>query len=99
MMMRVSLLVCLWIGNVSGSLAQTFPPTDDIPEEVLQTQVLETATSSQDGQSLAPSQYTREQQQQQIASEDVPPRLIPEVKQVVDLLRIRKLLKGILPFL
>jgi hypothetical protein len=80
-------------------MAQPLPPARDIPEEVLQTQVLETTVSTQDGRYLAPDQYIHEQQQHRIMRADVPTRLAPEVKQVVDLLRIRKLIKGILPFL
>jgi hypothetical protein len=99
MMASVSLLLCFWLVDASGLLAQPLPPVSDIPEEVLQTQVLETAISAQDGTSLVSEQYIREQQRQRILPADVSPRLAPEVKQVVDLLRIRKLVKGILPFL
>jgi hypothetical protein len=80
-------------------MAQLLPPSSDIPEEVLQTQIIDQANSPLNGDTLHPSDYAREQQRHRIAPENVPPKIDPKVQQLVDLLRIRKLLKGLIPFL
>lgn len=83
------------------SLGTTAHPTlalpADIPEEMLQILVTERAYSQLDGSVQTSQGQASEQQQLRVAPEDVPARLAPNVKQAVDLLRIRKLLKSLIP--
>jgi hypothetical protein len=98
--MGLLILGTWWMGGSGGtmSLAQVRSPETEIPEEMLQIQILEPSASQQNGVLLSADEYVHEQQQYRIAPADVPPRLAPEVKQVIDLLRIRKVIRGFLPF-
>jgi hypothetical protein len=92
----VSILGIFGDGNVV--LAQDSATAEEIPEEVLQTQVLVEANSPLTGQAQRPEVYTQERQQLQVAVTEVPPRLDPSIYRAVELLRLRKLLKSLFPF-
>jgi hypothetical protein len=79
--------------------AQTLPPSADIPEEVLQIEIITEARSPVDGRPLTAAEYAELQAQLQIAAEDVPGRIAPKLQKTISLLRLRKLLKTFLPFL
>ncbi len=90
----------LWVilGANPLSTAQPIPPNEDVPEEVLQIQVIEQSNSSVDGGSRMATDYALEQKQLRVKLKDVPARLAPQIKQTIDLLRIRKVIKSLLPF-
>jgi hypothetical protein len=69
----------------------------DLPEEMLQVSITERAHSRLDGRPQTSREEASEQRQLRVAPEDVPGRLSPEVQQTVVLLRIRKLLKSLIP--
>jgi hypothetical protein len=70
----------------------------DIPEEMLQVSITEQQARSQiDGRIQTSREQASEQAYLRVAPEDVPARLAPQVQQVVVLLRIRKLLKSLIP--
>jgi hypothetical protein len=77
-----------------SALAQ---PSTDIPEETLQVSITERAHSQIDGRIQASREQAFEQAHLRVAPEDVPARLAPQVQRVVVLLRIRKLLKSLIP--
>ncbi len=88
-----------WVGVArTVDAAQAATVSEDIPEEVLQVQVNEGAYSRVDGAARSASDYTLEQKQLQIMPENVPARIAPEVKQLIDLLRIRKAILDLIPF-
>jgi hypothetical protein len=109
-----SLLLCLWSlghlfcigasllgGQVSayaGQLTEKSVVPEEVPEEVLQIQVGVEANSGLTGQGQAVDVYAQEQQLLQIKAEAVPPRLAPSIYRTLELLRLRKILKGLLPF-
>lgn len=95
----LNIAVVMGLGNSSASAQALLPPSDDIPEEMLQVQAPLQFYSPQSGLPQSPSAYTQEQQQLRIAPKDVPAQLAPEIQQAVELLRIRKVLKVFLPFL
>lgn len=74
------------------------PPNEDVPEEVLQIQVIEQSNAQIDGGPRNAHAYALEQQRLRVKPEDVPARLAPQIKQTIDLLRIRKVIKSLLPF-
>lgn len=80
-------------------LAQSLSPSEDIPEEVLQTEIITEARSPIDGRQLTAAEYAELQAQLRIAAEDVPGRVTPRLQTLLSLLRIRKLLRPLLPFL
>jgi hypothetical protein len=91
----------LWLilgANPPSIGAQPIPPNEDVPEEILQIQVIEQSNSPVDGGSRIATDYALEQKQLRVKPEDVPARIAPQIKQTIDLLRIRKVIKSLLPF-
>ena len=86
-------------GGVGQRMVQALPPPEDIPEEVLQTDIITTGRSPLDNQPLSAADYAELQEQLRQTPEEVPPRLAPAIKRNLGLLRLLKVLKGILPFL
>lgn len=80
------------------SSLQALPPANDPPEEVLRTEIITEARSPLDGKSLTAAQYA--QLQTELQRESVNPRdaVSPEVRRLIGLLRLRKLIKTIIPF-
>lgn len=76
----------------------TLPPPEDLPEEVLRTEIITEARSPVDGQPLTPAEYAELQEQLQVNPQlEV---LVPtKIKEDLFLLNIRKLLRTIVPFL
>lgn len=72
------------------------PPTEDIPEEILRMEIITTARSPVDGKLLTAAEYAELQEQIKIRPT---PRLDPKIRDQVFLLRIRKALLQLFPFL
>ena len=79
--------------------AAPLPPAEDIPEEIIQIEVSEDAASRLNGQIVTPVIDAQQRDTLQVREEDLPARLAPEVYQVVFLLRLRSVVRGLLPFL
>ncbi|MBE9214358.1 hypothetical protein IQ247_17060 [Plectonema cf. radiosum LEGE 06105] len=73
------------------------PPKVDIPEEILRTEIIIEARSPIDGKPLSPAEYA--QLQAELKTRPYPPQLSPKVRDTVFLLRLRKILKTIFPFI
>jgi hypothetical protein len=80
--------------TVAPSLSQA-----DIPEEVLQTEIILEARSPIDGTPLSPADYAQLQDELQLSRGEVPGRVAPEIHSALVLLRLRKVLSTIFPFL
>ncbi|HLP89357.1 MAG TPA: hypothetical protein VK184_12295 [Nostocaceae cyanobacterium] len=72
------------------------PPPEDIPEEILRTEIITEARSPINGQKLTAAEYAQLQAQLQTSP---PPKLDPRIRDQIFLLRIRKLLLQFFPFL
>ena len=72
--------------------------TTDIPEEVLENELILDGRSPIDGQPLSPAEYAQLEDQLQQVSGEVPGRLSPKVQQAVVLLRLRKVITTLFPF-
>lgn len=88
----------LSLGYERNGLAQATAIAEDVPEEMLQTQVQLEANSAVTGRPQVAKDYALEQQELQVAATQVPPRLDPSIYRTVELLRLRKLFKSLLPF-
>jgi hypothetical protein len=95
----VRALLCFIAIGSQPVWGQSLPPAADIPEEILQTVIDEKASSAFDGQAMPPGAYAQQRDSLHIKEEDLPARLAPEVYQVIVLLRVRSVVRGILPFL
>ncbi|MDZ8050747.1 MAG: hypothetical protein RMX68_020855 [Aulosira sp. ZfuVER01] len=92
--MSISILVGL--SSHIGTAVMALPPPEDLPEEILRTEIIIEARSPIDGKPLTAAQYAELQEQLQV----IPPRkLDPKIRDQIFLLRIRKGLLQIFPFL
>lgn len=78
--------------------AHALPPAEDIPEEILRTEIITEARSPVDGKPLTPAQYA-ELQAQLEAGPPIEPKLSPQVKRTITLLRLRQFIRTFFPFL
>ncbi len=84
-----------WIGHW-GTKAMALPPLQDIPEEVLRTEIILDGRSPVDGKPLNAAEYAELQEQLQVSP---PPKLNADLRQTIYLIRLRKALLQIFPFL
>jgi hypothetical protein len=75
--------------------ALSLPPASDVPEEVLRTEIFTSARSPVNGKPLTAAEYAELQAQLETAPT---PRLNADVRQLIFLLRVRKLIRTIVPF-
>ncbi len=88
------LLLVLPLSPVSAQTAA--PQTGDVPEEVARLQPIEHARSPEDNRLLTPAEYALLQEELQKAQETR--AVSPRLRQLILLLRVRKVLKTIIPF-
>jgi len=88
--------ICLgligWVAQPSLAL----PPPDDLPEEVLRTEIITEARSPIDGEPLTAAEYA--QLKAELAQRSTPPELAPEIRQTVFLLQLLDLVRTVTPF-
>jgi hypothetical protein len=91
------LLVTLGISDIAA--VNALPPADDLPEEVLRTEIITGARSPLDGKPLTAAEYAELQRQLQT----LPPEALPPVpdryRNLITLLRLRKFIKTVFPFI
>ncbi|MEB3160385.1 MAG: hypothetical protein VKL20_02860 [Synechocystis sp.] len=87
------MLFCL----ATTAQAQTLPPPDDIPEEVLRTEIILEGRSPVNGEALTATEYT--ELMEQLAENPNPPQLNSEVQHLIFLLRVRKMIRTFIPFI
>jgi hypothetical protein len=82
------------------TVAQTTAPTPvtEIPEEVLQTEVITNGRSPIDNRPLTATEYA-ELKTEIDRTNQVPPRLSNKLRNAVALLKLRKFIKTVLPFI
>ncbi|MDX2231898.1 MAG: hypothetical protein NW220_19850 [Leptolyngbyaceae cyanobacterium bins.349] len=73
-------------------------PAADIPEEILRTHIILDARSPIDGRPMTPAEYAALEAQEQTSFQP-PEQLSPQVRGVVNALRIRRFIKRVLPFI
>lgn len=79
-----------------GQATVALPTEEDIPEEILRTEIITEARSPIDGKPLTATEYA--QLQADLAESAFAPQLDPKVRELIFLLRIRKMLKTFFPF-
>ena len=90
---RLPIGVGLWATLLQPMLA--LPPTNDIPEEILRTEIITEARSPIDGKPLTAAEYA--EIKVKLAENPFPVQVNPRLQQLVLLLRIRKMLKTFIP--
>ena len=73
------------------------PPADDVPEEILRTEIIFEARSPLDGTPLSPADYA--QLQAELAAPQTTVTLNSDIRFIVFLLQARRAFKPVIPFL
>lgn len=73
------------------------PPAEEIPEEILRTEIITEARSPINGEPMSPAAYAELQAQLEVRQ--TTPTIRSDLRQLILLLQIRRGLKPILPFL
>ncbi|MDJ0716770.1 MAG: hypothetical protein QNJ54_21570 [Prochloraceae cyanobacterium] len=89
-----STFIFLIIGKIPSSVA--LPPPEDIPEEVLRTQIITEARSPIDGQPITAAEYA--ELRARLAQSKFPTQVNPKLQELILLLKVRKLINTIVPF-
>ncbi|GAB4244522.1 MAG: hypothetical protein Kow0049_34400 [Stanieria sp.] len=89
----VSLTTLITLTSQTGL---TLPPPEDLPEEILRTEIILEARSPITGKPLTATEYA--QLQAKMAQTPFAQDLNPELRQLIFLLQIRKLFKTFFPF-
>ncbi|NES21551.1 MAG: hypothetical protein F6K41_22135 [Symploca sp. SIO3E6] len=89
---------CMWLGLtlLMAKPAVSLPPPEDVPEEILRTEIITEARSPIDGKPLTAAEYA--QLQAELAQNPIPPDVNPKLKRLIFLLRLRQMLRTIIPF-
>ena len=95
---RATGLLILALLLVTASPAPGLPPPEDMPEEVLRTEIFPQARSPVDGELLTAAEYA-ELQVALRSTAAVEPKVAPKIRRLITLLRLRKGIRSIFPFL
>jgi hypothetical protein len=94
--MKATVAYLLFIFNLFVPLAVAIPPPEDVPEEILRTEIILYGRSPITGKPLTASEYVK--LQEQIAQSNFSSPINPEIRELIFLLRLRKLFNDIIPF-
>jgi len=92
----ISTFILVWVTSQLCKQVIAIPPREDIPEEILRTEIITAARSPLDGQPLTAAEYAELELQLQ---QGTTPQLSPQIRDQVFLLRIRSTLTKLFPFL
>ena len=90
------LSLSLGLTFVIAKPALSLPPPEDVPEEVLRTEIIIEARSPIDGKPLTAAEYA--QLKAELSEPSTPPELNPKIRQLIFLLRLRQLFQTVTPF-
>ena len=96
LLLSVSTSILVGISGHWGTSVMALAPAEDIPEEILRTEIIMEGRSPIDGKLLSAAQYAELQTQLQTSP---PPKLDATIREKVFLLRLRKTLLQLFPFL
>ena len=91
-----SIAILVIINGYWAKRVTALPPMEDIPEEILRTEIITIGRSPIDGKVLTAAEYAQIQTQLQIIP---PPKLNSQIREQMFILRLRQILLQIFPFL
>lgn len=89
-MKTIPIAIAFWL-TLGHNLGQALPPPEDIPEEILRTEIILGGRSPLDGKALTSGEYA--ELQAQIQERGFEENLSSDVRQIIFLLQIRKFIK------
>jgi hypothetical protein len=97
-----SLSIQLLIANIANAQTKLAPSLQegDLPEEVLRSEIYTDARSPIDGRKLTATEYV-ELMEKLRSPDNIPPEYLvsPKIRELVDLLKLRKFFRQFIPFL
>jgi hypothetical protein len=90
-------LAILFLGCLQSLRCFALPPEEDLPEEILRTEIILEGRSPIDGKPLSAREY--EELEAELRESRFDPQINEDVQQIIFLLQIRKLFKTIIPFI
>lgn len=96
-LMSAGVGILMGLMPVGVQSAVSLPPPEDTPEEVLRTEIITQARSPVDGKPLTAGEYAELQAQLQVRRGT--PELAPELQEKIFLLRLRRVIRTVIPFL
>ncbi|MEL6334366.1 MAG: hypothetical protein AAFN08_03235 [Cyanobacteria bacterium J06559_3] len=97
--MRILKIHSVAIASLVMSWSQTaraLPPPEDPPEEILRTEIILEARSPLNGEVLTAAEY--DQLQEELSRNDAT-LLSPQIRELIFLLQLRRVVKPVIPFL
>lgn len=94
--LSISISLVILVSGYCQKQVIALPPADDIPEEVLRTEIITAGRSPMDGSPLTAAEYAELELKLQ---EIPPPELNPKIRDSIFLLQIKQNLLKIFPFL
>ena len=82
---------------LSPDQSAALPPAEDIPEEVLRTEIILEGRSPIDGKPLSTREYA--ELQTKLAQRATKPKVNADIQEAIFKLQLRKLIKMIIPFI
>ncbi|WP_438870838.1 hypothetical protein [Sphaerospermopsis aphanizomenoides] len=92
----ISTAMLVVVSSHWGTKVMALPPVEDIPEEILRTEIITIGRSPIDGKPLTAAEYAQIQAQLQTSP---PPKLNAQIREKIFLLQLRKTLLQLFPFL
>jgi len=95
-----SFILCwsILLTELTTAPALALPPPEDQPEEVLRTEIILEARSPIDGNLVTAAEYAELQAKMEAQNEEIG-IVSPQIRRLVGLLRLRKVLRTIFPFI
>ncbi|MBE9045351.1 hypothetical protein IQ255_13245 [Pleurocapsales cyanobacterium LEGE 10410] len=92
---KLALIINL-VSWLKPSWCLALPPAEDIPEEVLRTEIILEGRSPIDSEPLSAAEY--EELKAELAQKAFSPEISSDIQRLIFLLQVRKLIKTIVPF-
>jgi len=89
--MKTILIAVTFLFTLGNNSSNALPPPEDIPEEILRTEIILEARSPIDGSALNPAEYAELQAKLQESS--FGQELNPDIQEMIFLLQARKFIK------
>ncbi len=88
------------LANSEVANSETLLQDEDIPEEVLRAEIYAEARSPKDGKLLSAAEYIELNQLLRESIDNIPPRFLvsDKLQRLIDLLKLRKLIRQVIPF-
>ncbi|MBE9182200.1 hypothetical protein IQ268_26900 [Oculatella sp. LEGE 06141] len=87
------------LASMAIAPASALPPVDDLPEEVLRTEIITEARSPLDGSPLTAAEYAELQAEFETRQDEFRPPVSRDIAEVIRLLYLRRAIRSVFPFL